>query len=104
MLKEYSWIHAMSLVIKPLIDAGLSLALFAKHNGSLHSVFLKIEKRDDGLYSLKANFSSLPWSLRLGNPSLKHNLKRHIKITRRVRDNSWTWIACCTSSKIGVIE
>jgi hypothetical protein len=71
MLKEYGWNHAMSLVMKLLIDAGLSLALFAKHNSSPHAVFLKIEKRDDGLYSLKSKLFLIILEFEAGKPKPK---------------------------------
>lgn len=51
--KEYGWNHSLSEVIQSLIEAGLTIELFAEHDGSPYDVFPDMELRDDGLYYLK---------------------------------------------------
>ncbi|MEN8817758.1 MAG: class I SAM-dependent methyltransferase [Nonlabens sp.] len=51
--KEYGWNHSLSEVIQSLIEAGLTIELFAEHDGSPYDVFPNMELRDDGLYYLK---------------------------------------------------
>lgn len=53
MSKEYGWNHAMSEVIQSLISAGLTITLFAEHDGSPYNIFPDMELKEDGLYYLK---------------------------------------------------
>ena len=55
--KEYGWNHSLSEVIQSLINAGLTLELFAEHDGSPYNVFPDMEKREDGLYYIKDGLS-----------------------------------------------
>jgi hypothetical protein len=43
----------MSAVIQSLIDAGLTITLFAEHDGSPYNIFPDMELKDNGLYYLK---------------------------------------------------
>lgn len=51
--KEYGWNHSLSEVIQSLIEAGLTIELFAEHDGSPYDVFPNMEKREDSLYYIK---------------------------------------------------
>jgi 2-polyprenyl-3-methyl-5-hydroxy-6-metoxy-1,4-benzoquinol methylase len=51
--KEYGWNHSLSEVIQSLVDAGLTLELFAEHDGSPYDVFPDMEKRADDLFYIK---------------------------------------------------
>lgn len=53
MSKEYGWNHSLSEVIQSLIDAGLSISLFAEHDGGPYAIFPDMELKDDGLNYLK---------------------------------------------------
>lgn len=53
MSKEYGWNHAMSEVIQSLISAGLTITLFAEHDGSPYNIFPDMELKEDGLYYVK---------------------------------------------------
>ncbi|MDP5100129.1 MAG: SAM-dependent methyltransferase, partial [Nonlabens sp.] len=53
MSKEYGWNHALSEVIQSLVDAGLTIELFAEHDGSPYNIFPEMELKEDGLYYLK---------------------------------------------------
>jgi SAM-dependent methyltransferase len=51
--KEYGWNHSLSEVVQSLIEAGLTIELFAEHDGSPYNVFPNMKQREDGLYYLK---------------------------------------------------
>jgi SAM-dependent methyltransferase len=55
--KEYGWNHSLSEVIQSLHEAGLTLELFAEHEGSPYDVFPDMELNDDGLYYTKDGLS-----------------------------------------------
>jgi SAM-dependent methyltransferase len=55
--KEYGWNHSLSEVIQSLLEAGLTLELFAEHEGSPYDVFPDMELNDDGLYYTKDGLS-----------------------------------------------
>ncbi|AZQ43840.1 class I SAM-dependent methyltransferase [Nonlabens ponticola] len=48
--KEYTWNHPLSEVIQSLIDAGLTIELFAEHDGSPYNVFPEMTKKGDLYY------------------------------------------------------
>ncbi|MFK7746816.1 MAG: class I SAM-dependent methyltransferase [Kordia sp.] len=62
--KEYAWNHGLSDVITALINAGLTIELFAEHDASPYDVLPDLIKNKEGLYETKDKLYPLIYELK----------------------------------------